>query len=99
MWTDTPVCMCESGTWGRGGYGLRIPIRYSVTQRYTNLVEVVIGLVALCGPIYLCTCVSQERGDGEGTDSKVLFDTLRYINLTEVDLGMVVVDRYTCVHV
>ena len=28
VWTDTPVCMCEQGEWGRGGCGLTIAIRY-----------------------------------------------------------------------
>ena len=41
-----------------------------------------IGLVVLCGPMYLCVCVSEKRGDGEGTGSQVSSDTLRYINLT-----------------
>ena len=27
------------------------------------------GLVALCGPMPLCACVSEERGEGEGTHS------------------------------
>ncbi len=65
MWTDSPVCICERGVWGRG-----------------NLDGLVIGLVPWRGPIHLCACVSEECGDGEGTDSQTLSDTLRYINLT-----------------
>jgi hypothetical protein len=30
----------------------------------------------LCGPIHLCVCVREEGGDGEGTDSEALSDTL-----------------------
>ena len=44
------------------------------------------------GPMRLCACVSEERGDGEGAGSQalpVLSDTLRYINLAEVAIGPV----------
>ena len=61
------------------------------------------GLVELCGPKDLCPCVGEDRGDGEGVVSEVTSNTLRYINLTEVVLGLTdwlrCVDRYTCVHV
>jgi hypothetical protein len=30
------------------------------------------------GPMHLDVCVSEERGDGEGTGSKALSDTPRY---------------------
>ena len=54
-------------------------------------------------PMYLCSCVSEDRGDGEGVVSEVTSNTLRYINLTEVALGLTgwlrCVDRYTCVYV
>ena len=54
----------------------------SDTLRYINLAGLVIGLVALRGPMHLCACVREERGDGEGAASQALSDTLRYINLT-----------------
>ena len=38
----------------------------SNTLKYINLVGVSIGLVALCGPIHRCPCVSVKHGDGEG---------------------------------
>jgi len=41
------------------------------------------------GPIHLQTCVNEERGDGEGSGSEVLSDTLRYINLTGLAIGLV----------
>jgi hypothetical protein len=37
----------------------------------------------------LCACVNEECGDGEGVDSQVFSNTLRYINLAEVALGLV----------
>jgi hypothetical protein len=46
-------------------------------------------LSALCGPIHLCTCVSEECRDGEGAGSEVLPDTLGYINLTGLDIRLV----------
>ena len=49
--------------------------------QYINLTRVVIGLVALRGPMHLRACVSEEHGDGEGAVSQALSDTLRYINL------------------
>jgi hypothetical protein len=64
--TDTPVCMCERGGWGRGGCGLRSVI-LSYTLRYVNLAE--LGHVCQFGfrePMPLCGCVSEEGGDGEG---------------------------------
>ena len=53
----------------------------SDTLRYVNLAGFAIGLVALRGPMHLCACVREERGDGEGAGSQALSDTLRYINL------------------
>jgi len=53
----------------------------SDTLRCINLAGLVIGLVALRGPMHLCACVREERGDGEGAASQALSDTLRYINL------------------
>ena len=29
VWTDTPVCMCDRGSWGRGGCGFGSTIRYT----------------------------------------------------------------------
>jgi hypothetical protein len=42
----------------------------------------------LRGPMHLCVCVS-ERGDVEGAGSQALSDTLRYINLAGLALGLV----------
>ena len=39
----------------------------SNTSQFINLVGVTTGLVALCGPIHLCVCVSEMLGDGMGT--------------------------------
>ncbi len=36
------------------------------------------------GPMYLCECVREEGGDGEGVDSEELSLTLRYINLKKL---------------
>jgi hypothetical protein len=50
----------------------------------------------LIGPLNLCVCVNEERGDGEGVDSPALSDALRYINLTELAQGWLrCVDRCT----
>ena len=38
--------------------------------------------------MHLCGCVNEERGDGEGVGSEVLSDTLRYINLAGLVIGM-----------
>ncbi len=56
----------------------------SNTLKYINLAGVVIGLVALSGPIHLRACVSEKEekhGDGEGAGSYTPSDTLGYINL------------------
>ena len=53
----------------------------SKTLEYINLVGVDIGLVVLCGPMHLCVCVSEKRGDGEDVGSYTPSDTLGYINL------------------
>jgi len=44
----------------------------SDTLRYINLAGFAIGLVTLRGPIHLCVCVSEERGDGEDAGSQPL---------------------------
>jgi hypothetical protein len=41
-------------------------VELSNTLKYINLAGVNIGLVALRGPIHLCVCVREKRGDGEG---------------------------------
>ncbi len=44
--------------------------------------------VALREPIHLCTCVSEEVGDGESASSEtssLLSYTLRYVSFAEVD--------------
>ena len=50
-------------------------------------------VTVLRGPIHLCACVSKERGDGgelgESVGSQTLSDTLRYINLTDLVIGLV----------
>jgi hypothetical protein len=56
-------------------------VELSKTLEYINLVGVDIGLVVLCGPMYLCVCVSEKRGDGEEVGSYTPSDTLGYINL------------------
>jgi hypothetical protein len=61
----------------------------SDTLRYIDLNGLVIGLVALRGPIYLRTCVSKEGGDGEGAGSQSLSDTFRCINLAGLAIGLV----------
>ena len=70
----------------------------SDTFRYINLAELDLVLVAWRGPMHLCACVREERGDGESAGSQALSDTFRCINLAELALGLVV-DRCTCVHV
>ncbi len=44
----------------------------SITFRYINLTGLSIGLVELCGPMYLCVCVNEEGGNGEGPDLETL---------------------------
>jgi hypothetical protein len=44
---------------------------------------------ALRGPMHLCVCVREERGDVEGAGSQALSDTLRFINLAGLALGLV----------
>ena len=61
----------------------------SDTVRYINLAGLAIGLVALRGPMHLCACESEERGDGEGAGSQALSGTLRYINLAGLAIGLV----------
>jgi hypothetical protein len=39
--------------------------------------------------MYLCVCVGEDLGDGEDEDSESLSDTLRYINLVGVVMGLV----------
>ncbi len=38
----------------------------SNTLKYINLGGLVIGLVVFRGPMYLCVCINEDRGDGEG---------------------------------
>jgi hypothetical protein len=52
--------------------------RLSDTLRYINFAKVALGLVVFRGPMNLCVCVREERGDGEGVGSSA------YINLGEV---------------
>jgi hypothetical protein len=86
--TDAPVCMCERGGCGLGGSGLRSVISQSYTLRYVSLAE--LGHVCQFGfrqPMHLCVCVSEEGGDGEGSDSEassLLSCTLRYVSLAEL---------------
>ena len=61
----------------------------SNTLRYINLAGLVIELVTLRGPMHLCACMSEERGDGEDAGSQALSDTLRYINLAGLAIGLV----------
>ncbi len=42
----------------------------SDTLRYINLTEVALGLVPLCGPMHLCSCLNEECGDREGWSCK-----------------------------
>ena len=54
---------------------------------HVNVRSVGVGRVGVC---MLCTCVSEEGGDGEGAGSEapsLLSYTLRYVSLT--DLGRV----------
>ena len=37
----------------------------------------------------LCVCGREEGGDGEGAGSSALSDTLRYINLADLGIGLV----------
>jgi hypothetical protein len=67
----------------------------SDTLRYINLTGLVIELVTLRGPMNLCVCVGEERGDGEGADSQELSDTLRYIHLSGLTIGLVVLCVWT----
>ena len=53
----------------------------SKTLEYINLTGVDIGLVVLCGPMHLCTCVREERGDGQGVVSHVITDILISTNV------------------
>ncbi len=51
---------------------------------YVNVRNVVVGRVGGC---MLCTYVSEEGDDGEGTDSEglsLLSYTLRYVSLTDL---------------
>ena len=51
----------------------------------------------------MCTCVSEDGGDGEGADSEapsLLSYTLRYVSLAELGHGDSLggENRYTCVY-
>jgi hypothetical protein len=61
----------------------------AVSNHLCTSVEVVsVCRVVLREPIHLCTCVSEEGGDGEvpcSEMSSLLSYTLRYVSFTEVD--------------
>ena len=44
----------------------------SDTLRCINLAGLAIGLVALRGPMHLCACVSEERGENAGASVTVI---------------------------
>ena len=54
------------------GEGVEAPL-ISDTLRYINLVEIDIGLVALCGPMYLCACETKRCGDRVSPDICVFY--------------------------
>ena len=78
-------------------WGVYAPV-LSDTLRYSNLVGLATDLVASRGPMHLCACVSEERGDGEGAGSQALSDTLRYINLAGLTTGLVHTGVQEAVH-
>jgi hypothetical protein len=59
------------------------------TRRYVSFAEVdSVCRVALRESMHLCTCVSEEAGDGEAACSEttsLLSYTLRYVSFEEVD--------------
>lgn len=59
----------------------------SNTLRYINLAEVALGLVELRGPMYLCPCVSAERGrrSSEETDFFFFFPYFSLLFLVELN--------------
>ncbi len=65
--------------------GLVVPIS---VDRWT-CVYVWTRIVGTGRPMYLCVCVREDLGDGEDEDSESLSDTLRYINLVGVVMGLV----------
>ncbi len=72
----------------------RVTFYMYACNKHHPLLCLVIGLVVLCGPMHVCECVSEERGDWEGADSQALSDifTFRYINLTGLIIGLVTGD-------
>jgi hypothetical protein len=46
--------------------------------------------------MHLCACVSEEGKDGEGAGSQELSDTLRYINLAGLAIGLVTFRTVRC---
>ena len=50
--------------------------RLSDTLRYINLTGLVIELVTLRGPMYLCVCVIEECGENAGTRTTLRSDVL-----------------------
>jgi hypothetical protein len=63
------TCVSKEGGDGKGVDSQSL----SDTFRYINLAGLVIGMVALCGPMHLCACVNEESGNGEGTGSQTLY--------------------------
>jgi len=55
----------------------------SDTLRYINLAEGAVGLAALRGPMHLCACVSEERGDGESAGSPAATEATSSVTGTE----------------
>ena len=48
----------------------------SDTLRYINLADLDICLVTLCGPMDLCVCVNEERGENPGARATLRSDVL-----------------------
>ena len=60
------------------------PSLLSYTLRYVSLAELgTLCRVGLRDPMNLCTCVSEEGGDGEGADSEAPLGTLCRVGLRE----------------
>jgi hypothetical protein len=65
------------------------PFLLSYILRYVGCVEVgSVCRAVLREPIHLCTCMSEEGGDGKvafSETSSLLSYTLRYVSFTEID--------------
>jgi hypothetical protein len=68
--------MCEREARERRGCGFVRVVRYTSIHQSRQA-------------LYLRACVSEQGGDGEGAGSQALSDTLRYINLAGVAIGLV----------